>query len=78
MSSYPQPEELDSAADQAIATCGGDMREAVKALIIANGFLEAKVEKLKADVSSVFARGYRHGRWNTYSGYNASTLSPLR
>jgi hypothetical protein len=58
MSPYPQPEELESATDQAIAACGGDMREAVKALIIANRFLEAEVEKLKADVSSVFARGY--------------------
>jgi hypothetical protein len=78
MSPNPKPEELDSAIDQAIAACGGDMREAVKALIIANGFSEAKLEKLKADTWSIFARGYRHGRWNTYSRHNASTLSPLR
>jgi hypothetical protein len=29
-------EQLDAAADQAIAACGGDAREAVKALIVAN------------------------------------------
>jgi hypothetical protein len=28
-------DQLDAAADQAIATCGGDAREAVKALLIA-------------------------------------------
>jgi hypothetical protein len=27
---------LDAAADQAIAACGGDAREAVKALLVAN------------------------------------------
>lgn len=31
---------LDAAADQAIAACGGDVREAVKTLLIANEFLE--------------------------------------
>ena len=36
----PNPEQsdtdpLEAAADQAIATCGGDPREAVKALIVA-------------------------------------------
>jgi hypothetical protein len=30
--------QLDAAADQAIAACGGDAREAVKALIVANEF----------------------------------------
>jgi hypothetical protein len=33
---------LEAAADQAIATCGGDAREAVKALIVANEFLKRK------------------------------------
>jgi hypothetical protein len=34
-------DQLDAAADQEIAACGGDAREAVKTLIIANEFLEA-------------------------------------
>ena len=48
---------LDAAADQAIAACGGDARETVKALIVANPFLEAQVAELRADVSTGYARG---------------------
>jgi hypothetical protein len=33
-------EQLELTADQAIAACGGDAREAVKALLIASEFLE--------------------------------------
>jgi hypothetical protein len=35
---------IEAAADQAIAACGGDAREAVKALIVANYFLETDRE----------------------------------
>ena len=62
MSSAPnqQPDDadqLEAAADQAIAACGGDVREAVKALIVANHFLETDLEKLRAAVSMGYARG---------------------
>jgi hypothetical protein len=62
MSSAPNPEQsdadqLDEATDQAIAACGGDAREAVKALIVANTFLETELEKLRAAVSPGYARG---------------------
>jgi hypothetical protein len=63
--SAPNPqsdvEQLEAAADQAIAACGGDAREAVKALLIANEFLEAQI-------SQGYVRGARHGRFNCYSG----------
>jgi len=59
---------LEAATDQAIAACGGDARDAVKALIAANDFLEALVEELRADVSKGRARGYYHGRFKTYTG----------
>jgi hypothetical protein len=36
------------AADQAIAACGGDVREAVKALIVANAFLETELEETES------------------------------
>lgn len=49
--------DLDLAANQAIAACGGDAREAVKALIVANGFLEAQIEELRASVSADYSRG---------------------
>jgi len=56
---------LDAAADQAIAACGGDAREAVKALLIANEFLEREMEDR---VSRGYVRGVKHGRFSTYSG----------
>lgn len=47
MSSAPNPQsdtdQLEAATDRAIAACGGDAREAVKALIVANHFLETAV-----------------------------------
>jgi len=36
---------LDAAADHAIAACGGDARQAVKALLVANEFLEAQISQ---------------------------------
>jgi hypothetical protein len=51
------PADLDAAADQAIAVCGGDAKEAVKALLVANEFLEAEVAELRAKVSRGYARG---------------------
>lgn len=58
-------EQLGAVADQAIAACGGDAREAVKALIVANEFLEREIEE---NVSRGYLRGVKHGRFNTYSG----------
>ena len=57
--SAPAPDGLEAAADQAIDACGGDAREAVKALIVANGFVEAQVEGLRPSVSAGYSRG-RH------------------
>jgi hypothetical protein len=59
---------LEATADQAIAACGGDARDAVKALLVANEYLEAEVRELQAAVSSGYARGYRFGRFKTYTG----------
>ncbi|MGY4501082.1 3-methyladenine DNA glycosylase/8-oxoguanine DNA glycosylase [Bradyrhizobium sp. GM24.11] len=50
----PDPDRLKVAADQAIEACGGDAREAVKALIVANEFLERRLEEL---ASPGYARG---------------------
>jgi len=60
------PGDLDVAADQAIAACGGDAREAVKALILANDCLEAQVAELRASVSA----GYARGRFDLSRGRN--------
>jgi hypothetical protein len=55
----PQPDtdQLDAAADEAIAVCGGNIRDALKALIVAYGLLEAEVKQLQASVSNGYARG---------------------
>jgi hypothetical protein len=53
----PEPDRLEAATDQAIAACGGDARQGVKALIVANVFLVAHVAELQAAVSNGYARG---------------------
>jgi len=59
-----EPDRLETAADQAIAASGGNAREAVKALIVANEFLEAQVAELQAAVSTGLRCGpsFRRGR----------------
>jgi hypothetical protein len=74
MSSGSQPntqdaDELEVAVDQAIATCGGDMRSTIRALIVANEYLETEVgELMKAisrlcsgKISDLFRLGASHG-----------------
>ena len=69
MSSRPQPDShddagLEAAAEQAIAACGGDLRATVRALIVANNYLENEVAELMKAVS----HAYVWGRFQTYTG----------
>jgi hypothetical protein len=69
MSSGPQPnaqdeDGLEAAVDQAIAACGGDQRSTIRALIVANEYLESEVSELMKAVSHAYVRG----RFQTYSG----------
>ncbi len=69
MSSGSQPnaqdaDGLEAAVDQAIAACDGDPRSAIRALIVANEFLESEVSELMKAISHAFVRG----RFHTYSG----------
>jgi hypothetical protein len=63
----PQSENdrLEIAADEAIAACGGDMRSAIRALILANEYLEYE---LQTKVSQGYMRGVKHGRFDTHAG----------
>ncbi|MET0677419.1 MAG: hypothetical protein ABW175_16610 [Bradyrhizobium sp.] len=66
-SSQPKPEasdELETAVDQAISACDGDLRAAIRALIVANDYLECEVAELMKAVSHAYTRG----RFNSYSG----------
>jgi len=42
----------EQACDQAIAMCDGNLRSTIKALIMANEFLEAELMELQAAISS--------------------------
>jgi hypothetical protein len=69
MSSHPQPDPtddagLESAVEQAIAACGGDLRATIRALIVANDYLENEVAELMKAVSHAYARG----RFQSYTG----------
>ena len=69
MSSQPHPDTedddgLEVAVDQAIAACGGDTRATIRALIVANEYLENEVGELMKAVSHAYARG----RFQAYSG----------
>jgi hypothetical protein len=69
MPSHPQSDHaddrgLEAAVEQAIAACGGDLRATIRALIVANDYLENEVAELMKAVSHAYARG----RFQTYSG----------
>ncbi len=58
------PDPMELATDEAIAACGGNARDAVKALLVANEYLESEVCELMQAVSHAYARG----RLKTYTG----------
>jgi hypothetical protein len=68
MSSDPKPtiaeDDLEMAVDQAIAACDGDVRATIRALIVANNFLESEMSELMKAVSHAYARG----RFQSYCG----------
>jgi hypothetical protein len=55
---------LEAAVDDAIGACDGDLRATIRALIIANDFLETEVAELMKAVSHAYTRG----RFHSYSG----------
>lgn len=57
-------DELEAAIDQAIAACDGDLQSTIRALIVANEYLESEVSELMKAVSHAYGRG----RFHTYSG----------
>jgi hypothetical protein len=69
MSPDPKPiadddDGLEAAVDAAIDACDGDLPATVRALIIANDFLETEVAELMKAVSHAYTRG----RFHSYSG----------
>ena len=50
------PAALDDEVAEALKICGGDAMAALRITLIANAFLEARIDELTAQVSSGFAR----------------------
>ena len=48
----PQDRLYEQACDQAIAMCDGNLRSTIKALIMANEYLEAELEELQAAINA--------------------------
>jgi hypothetical protein len=58
MSEFAAPSDTDryeQACDQAIAMCDGNLRSTIKALIMANEYLEAEMQEIQMAVSTVCA-----------------------
>jgi hypothetical protein len=51
-------DRYEQACDQAIAMCDGNLRSTIKALLMANEFLEAELLELQASVSSNAPTGF--------------------
>ena len=52
-----QAEALERAVDEAIATCGGDVRAALKSAIVCIEWLEARVVQMRNSASVGYMRG---------------------
>ena len=48
----PEISRYEQACDQAIAMCDGNMRSTIKALIMANEYLEAELQELQVSMLS--------------------------
>ena len=57
--SLPEVSRYEQACDQAIAMCDGNMRSTIKALIMANEYLEAEMQELQAAATSSRASARR-------------------
>jgi hypothetical protein len=69
MSFSPRPNptdesELEAEVEQAVAACDGDLRATIRALIVANKYLECEIGELMKAVSHAYVRG----RFHAYSG----------
>jgi hypothetical protein len=62
-SSLSDVSHYEQACDQAIAMCDGNMRSTIKALIMANEYLESELRELQAAVENgCIAAGLPHAR----------------
>jgi hypothetical protein len=48
---------IDREVQEALDLCGGDPVKALRITLIANAFLEARIDQLEAEVSAGYSRG---------------------
>jgi hypothetical protein len=60
LSSLSDNSRYEQACDQAIAMCDGNLRSTIKALIMANEYLEAELEELQAAITAGRAPARSH------------------
>ena len=81
-SSQDENERLEIGANQAIEACGGDPRAAIRALILANEFLQRELEtkeRLRARVKRSrpdFPRGIARDLKHTWGQFLCGTALP--
>ncbi len=51
-------DRYEQACDQAIAMCDGNLRSTIKALLMANEFLEAELQEVQASLSGDAPTGF--------------------
>jgi hypothetical protein len=56
-SALTETSRYEQACDQAIAMCDGNLRSTIKALIMANEYLEAELQELQATIATGRAGG---------------------
>ena len=54
-------DDLEADVDTVIAACGGSMRATIRALLIANEFLSAELERSRSSQSVGYVRGQAKG-----------------
>ena len=54
-------DRYEQACNQAIAMCDGNLRSTIKALIMANEYLEAELQEFQAAVTAAYARPRAQG-----------------
>jgi hypothetical protein len=52
-----RPTDIDAEVEEAIRVCDGDVRAALRATLVANAFLEGRLEEVLEMVSAGYGRG---------------------
>jgi hypothetical protein len=71
----PESDPLELATDRVIAACDGDVRAAVRALIVAKGLLAAELNDVCAMTSNRYSRGRIKRTGNLWCGVAAKIVS---